>query len=55
MTGRIWPERAISSLAGDRLVTALAAGAGGPIVAIDPIDVSAGNSVLPVTDEAARA
>lgn len=55
VTGRIWSEREIPSLAAHRLVTVRTVGAGEPVVAVDLIDVSAGNIVLLATDEAAQA
>lgn len=54
VTGRIWSEREISALGSQRLVVVQAAG-GKSVVAIDLIDVSAGNVVLLATDEAAQA
>ena len=53
--GRIWSERQTGGLEGRRLVAVRAAGSGDLVVAVDLIDVAAGNVVLLATDEAAQA
>ena len=53
--GRIWSERQTGGLEGRRLVAVRAAGSGELVVAVDLIDVAAGNIVLLATDEAAQA
>lgn len=55
VTGRIWSEREISALGGRRLVVVRALRSGDAVVAVDLIDVAAGNLVLLATDEAAQA
>ncbi len=55
VTGRIWSERELPSLAAHRLVTVRPVGRAEPIVAVDLIDVTDGNLVLLATDEAAQA
>jgi ethanolamine utilization protein EutN len=54
VTGRIWSERELPALEGRRLITARTA-RGEVLVAVDLIDVAAGNVVLIATDEAAQA
>jgi len=54
VTGRIWSEREISALGSQRLVV-VQAGGGESVVAVDLVDVAAGNVVLLATDEAAQA
>ena len=54
VTGRIWSERELPSLQSHRLVSARAA-RGEVLIAVDLIDVAAGNVVLIATDEAAQA
>lgn len=55
VTGRLWSERQIAGLESRRLVTARPLDGDGTIVAVDLIDVAAGNVVLVATDEAAQA
>lgn len=52
--GRVWNERQVPGLAGRRLVSVQVPGAA-PVVAVDLIEVAAGNLVLLATDEAAQA
>lgn len=54
VVGRVWNERQVSGLDGRRLVAVRVPGAA-PVVAVDLIEVAAGNVVLLATDEAAQA
>jgi ethanolamine utilization protein EutN len=54
VVGRVWNERQVPGLEGRRLVAVRVPG-GAPVVAVDLIDVAAGNTVLLATDEAAQA
>jgi ethanolamine utilization protein EutN len=53
--GRIWNDRQVPDLERRRLVVVRERGSGATIVAVDLIDVAAGNTVLVATDEAASA
>lgn len=55
VVGRVWNERQVRGLEGRRLVAVRTAGAEAAIVAVDLIEVAAGNTVLLATDEAAQA
>lgn len=55
VTGRIWNDRQIADLDRRRLVVVRELGSGASLVAVDLIDVVAGDTVLVATDEAARA
>lgn len=55
VVGRVWNERQVLGLEGRRLVSVRTSGAEGAIVAVDLIEVAAGNTVLLATDEAAQA
>ena len=52
--GRIWNDRQIADLERRRLVVVRELGSGATVVAVDLIDVAAGNRVLVATDDAAR-
>ncbi len=53
VVGRVWNERQVSGLDGRRLVTVRVPG-GAALVAVDLVEVAAGNTVLVATDEAAQ-
>jgi ethanolamine utilization protein EutN len=55
VTGRLWTERQVGGLESRRLVTVQPAGGEQTLVAVDLIDVAAGNVVIVATDEAAQA
>lgn len=55
VTGRVWNEREISGLQQHRLVTVRPAGTQETLVAVDLVDVAAGNLVLLASDEGAQA
>lgn len=57
VTGRLWSERQVAGLEPYRLVTARALGddSGEQLVAVDLIEVAAGNVVVLATDEGAQA
>jgi len=54
VVGRVWSERQVSGFEGRRLVS-VRSSAGEAVVAVDLIEVAAGNVVLLATDEAAQA
>jgi ethanolamine utilization protein EutN len=54
VVGRLWSERQVAGLEGRRLVT-VRVGSEPALVAVDLVEVSAGNVVLVATDEAAQA
>jgi microcompartment protein CcmK/EutM len=54
VVGRVWNERHVSGLQGRRLVSVRTAGGRDVVVAVDLVDVAAGNIVLLATDEAAQ-
>jgi microcompartment protein CcmK/EutM len=51
--GRVWNDRQIGALEGRRLVVTRELGGEGALVAVDLVDVAAGDTVLVATDEAA--
>jgi microcompartment protein CcmK/EutM len=55
VTGRLWSERQVDGLEPHRLVTVRPVGTAEALVAIDLIDVAAGNVVVLATDEGAQA
>jgi ethanolamine utilization protein EutN len=55
VVGRVWNERQVSGLQGRRLVSVRLAGGRDVVVAVDLVEVAAGNVVLLATDEAAQA
>lgn len=55
VVGRVWNERQVRGLEGRRLVSVRTSAVEGAIVAVDLIEVAAGNLVLLATDEAAQA
>jgi ethanolamine utilization protein EutN len=55
VTGRLWSERQVAGLEAHRLVTVRPAGRADALVAVDLVDVTAGNVVVLATDEGAQA
>lgn len=55
VTGRLWSERQVAALETRRLVTTRPLDGEETLVAVDLVDVAAGNVVLVATDEAAQA
>jgi ethanolamine utilization protein EutN len=52
--GRVWAERQVADLDGRRMVLVRELSTSATHVAVDLIDVAAGNTVLVVTDDAAQ-
>jgi ethanolamine utilization protein EutN len=52
--GRVWAERQVADLDGRRMVLVRELSTGATHVAVDLVDVAAGNTVLVVTDDAAQ-
>jgi ethanolamine utilization protein EutN len=52
--GRVWAERQLADLDGRRLVLVRELSTSATHVAVDLVDVTAGNTVLVVTDDAAQ-
>ena len=55
VTGRLWSERQVAGLEPYRLVTARPMASEEELVAVDLVDVAAGDVVLLATDEGAQA
>ena len=55
VAGRLWNDRQLASLEGRRYVVVRELGSGAVHVAVDLIEVAAGDTVLLATDEAAQA
>jgi ethanolamine utilization protein EutN len=55
VTGRLWNDRQLAPLDGQRFVVVREIGAGAMHVAVDLVEVAAGDVVLVATDEAAQA
>lgn len=54
VVGRVWSDRQVPGLDGRRLVEVREVGSGTTHVAVDLVEVSAGNRVLVATDEAVQ-
>ncbi|HZC99459.1 MAG TPA: EutN/CcmL family microcompartment protein [Actinomycetes bacterium] len=52
--GRVWAERQVADLDGRRMVLVRELSTAATHVAVDLVDVAAGNTVLVVTDDAAQ-
>jgi ethanolamine utilization protein EutN len=52
--GRVWAERQVTDLDGRRMVLVRELSTSATHVAVDLVDVAAGNTVLVVTDDAAQ-
>jgi microcompartment protein CcmK/EutM len=52
--GRVWSERQVADLDGRRMVLVRELSTSATHVAVDLVDVAAGNTVLVVTDDAAQ-
>ena len=52
--GRVWAERQVADLDGRRMVLVRELSTSATHVAVDLVDVAAGNTVLVVTDDAAQ-
>ncbi|NLU78529.1 hypothetical protein HCA58_09080 [Micromonospora sp. HNM0581] len=55
VVGKVWADRILSPLQGRRLVLVRVRPDGPDLVAVDPLNVGVGTTVLVVTDEAAAA
>ncbi|MFG1777768.1 EutN/CcmL family microcompartment protein [Micromonospora sp. NPDC049051] len=55
VVGKVWADRILPGLQGKRLVRVRPHGDGPELVAVDPLNVGVGTTVLVVTDEAAAA
>lgn len=55
VVGRIWSDRHVPALKGQRMVVVAAVADGTLHVALDLVDVEAGNRVIVATDEAVQA
>ncbi|MCZ7423379.1 MULTISPECIES: EutN/CcmL family microcompartment protein [unclassified Micromonospora] len=55
VVGKVWADRILPSLQGRRLVLIRVRPDGPDLVAVDPLNVGVGTTVLVVTDEAAAA
>lgn len=55
VVGKVWADRILPSLQGRRLVLVRTHPDGPELVAVDPLNVGVGSTVLVVTDEAAAA
>ncbi|MEU7932429.1 EutN/CcmL family microcompartment protein [Micromonospora echinofusca] len=55
VVGKVWADRILPALQGKRLVLVRPHGDGPDLVAVDPLNVGVGTTVLVVTDEAAAA
>ncbi|MEU5551868.1 MULTISPECIES: EutN/CcmL family microcompartment protein [unclassified Micromonospora] len=53
VVGKVWADRILPSLQGRRLVLVRVRPDGSELVAVDPLNVGVGTTVLVVTDEAA--
>ncbi|WP_431727129.1 EutN/CcmL family microcompartment protein [Verrucosispora sp. TAA-831] len=53
VVGKVWADRILPSLQGRRLVRVRVRPDGAELVAVDPLNVGVGTTVLVVTDEAA--
>jgi len=55
VVGRVWNDREIPALQGRRLVLVRELGSGATLVAVDLVEVAAGNTVLVAEEQAAQA